>query len=226
MSAPAARTPRICLLAIAIASCNLAVSVEQPLATRPNALPVAVPPDTFPVTMTVTLQLSNLHPAATQGGLLCGAKVILEADANSLRDHIKAAARQTDSYMYNNYFSQQLLSPAHYYHADAHVTFPITNRGYSGTQTVTMYVPNSTLINPQTHAVWLPPTVVVGCWLTINGVPRSPLHPGRACVGEQHQPCHDLDHNGRADGDGIDAVVRAVRRMSSAPCGRASRKAP
>lgn len=170
MSTPGARTPRICLLAIGIASLNIAAQAEQPLPTHPNALPGAVPADTFAVTMTVTLQLSSLHPAATQGGLLCGAEASFDSNLATLQAKIQSAAQQTTSNEYNQTFSG-LLSNAHYHHSDAYVTFPIVNRGYSGTQTVTMYVANAELINPQTNAVWPSPAVLVGCWLTINGTP-------------------------------------------------------
>src|SRR4029077_18650039 len=170
MNTLAARTARICLLTIACLTRG-ALAVEQPLVTHPNALPVAVPPDTFAVTMTVTLQLSGLHPAATQGGLICGAKASFFTDLDTLQGKIQSAAQQTTSGEYTLQFSGALMSRAHYYHSEAYVSFPIVNRGYSGTQTVTMYVPVVELVDQQTHALWPSPAVLAGCWLTINGTP-------------------------------------------------------
>ena len=34
---------------------------------------------------------------------------------------------------------------------------------------MTRNVPNSELVDPQSHAVWSSPAVLAGCWLTLNG---------------------------------------------------------
>jgi len=170
MSTSAVRHAGIGLPAIAIAGLTTAaLAVQQPPVPHANALPGAIPADTFQVTMTVTLQLSDLHPAATTGGLLCGSKAGSQSDLSSLRNSIQSAPRRTDTDAYYQTFASLILSPAHFNNAELQVSFPITNRGYSGTQTVTRNVPNSELVDPQSRAVWSSPAVLVGCWLTLNG---------------------------------------------------------
>jgi len=116
----------------------------------------------LPVRLQVTLKLSALHPAATKGALECGAVARTRDWVDSHRDSL------TD---YDS-VTHWVLTPAHYYGERAILEFPITNRAYMGTQIFTTTLSPQALTDPATRARFAPnPTVLVACWLSINGRP-------------------------------------------------------
>jgi hypothetical protein len=162
---------------VALAALLLGSPEDQavvPLASPP-------PPDTVAVTLTLTLQLTSLHPAASQGWLTCGAKGgpknSLDEDASTITS--KAAGLDTSGNMGFDTFNQRLMYQSHYNGSQVGVAFAIANRAYSGTHAITLYVPYRSLIDPATKAVWSAPAVLAGCWLSINNKPAQ-----RGVVGE------------------------------------------
>lgn len=114
------------------------------------------------VTFTVALNLTGLHPAAQTGALDCGA-VAQTSDWVASHD-----ALLTDFDSVNRW----VLSPAHYLGNEHSVAFPIVNRAYTGSQTFTTTLSATAMTDPATHAAWQPgPSVLMACWLTINGRP-------------------------------------------------------
>ena len=136
-------------------------------ASTPTATPVsaaAVSSGSLAVRLDVTLNLSGLHPAATKGALECGAV----AQTRSWVDGHRDGLIDYDS------VSRSVLSPAHYFGQKAQLEFPIANRSYAGTQTFITTIGPPALIDPATHARFAPsPTVLVACWLWINGRPAA-----------------------------------------------------
>ena len=125
---------------------------------------VTPPPAPVSLTVQVTLALSALHPAVTQGGLDCGAlarpAAWVEARRPALLDYDSVDAL--------------VLRPAHYLGQESLASFAVAARGYTGTATVHFTLAPDGLIDPATRQPWAPsPTVLVACWLTLNGRPAQ-----------------------------------------------------
>jgi hypothetical protein len=127
-----------------------------------NATPLA--PGSVPVSLTVSVNLSGLHPAATKGALECGAvaqtKTWIDAHRDSLVDY--------------DTLYRWVLGPAHYYGGKAILDFPMANGSYVGALTYTTALSAGALIDSSTRAPFAPgPSIIVACWLQINGRPAA-----------------------------------------------------
>lgn len=146
------RTCRRTGAAAALLALGISVQSAAPAAGAP--LPVSVRLD-------VTLNLSRLHPAATTGAIECGAvaqtRSWVDANRSGLVDYAST--------------QRLVLSQAHYFGQYARVTFPITGRGYSGTQTFTTSLSVQGQVDPSTHVQYQTPAILIACWLSINGQP-------------------------------------------------------
>lgn len=147
------RRRRLSVLRAYILLPALATSVAQAAAT----------PTPVGLTIQVTLALSGLHPAVTQAGLDCGAiaqtAAWVEARRGTLVDY--------DS------VNQVVLRPAHYLGQESLISVPIAGRRYAGSTSIRLSLPQG-LSDPVTHGPWTPtPTVLVACWLTLNGRPAT-----------------------------------------------------
>jgi hypothetical protein len=119
----------------------------------------ATPP--VPLRFDVTLNLSRLHPAAATGAIECGAieqsRSWIDANRSGLADYPSV--------------QRLVLNQAHYFGQYARLTFPITGRAYSGTQTFTTSLSVQAQVDPTTHAQYQNPAILLACWLSINGQP-------------------------------------------------------
>jgi hypothetical protein len=141
------------------------------LATAGLVLGVCVVAANRPTTVSVNVDvdLQNLHPAASQGALNCGAVV---------QSHEWIGAHRADLTDYDALMKWVLYS-AHYLGQDRLVTFPVSARRYSGTVHVELTLSPTAFVDPATHAAWSPaPQVLVACWLMINGRPAVWDHSG------------------------------------------------
>ncbi len=122
----------------------------------------ATTPAAVGLTVQVTLVLSGLHPAVTQGGLDCGAI----AQSTSWVEAWRTALVDYDS------VNQFVLRPAHYVGQESLISFPVAARAYSGSETIRLMLAPQGLLDPATRHPWTPaPAVLVACWLTLNGRP-------------------------------------------------------
>lgn len=173
------------VLAAALAIPTSAESAPPPAATSIQQLRLQPggPPNTFAVILTVTVQLASLHPAVTQAGLDCGAVGVdsTYSEQNVGDATLKADQQNGPQVSFNSgydAFSRLVLSAAHYRNSEVKVDLPLTAGGYTGTRVVTMYVPNSSLVNSGTSVRYQWPGVIAGCWLTLNGTPALNAQPG------------------------------------------------
>lgn len=115
----------------------------------------------IPLRFDVTLNLSRLHPAAATGAIECGAleqtRNWVEANRGGLVDYASV--------------QRLVLNQAHYFGQYARVSFPVTGRAYSGTQTFTTSLSVQAQVDPSTHVQYQTPAVLIACWLSINGQP-------------------------------------------------------
>jgi hypothetical protein len=109
------------------------------------------------VSLNVALDLQDLHPAATQGAIDCGA-VLQPPDW--------VAAHQPELTNYDA-FTKWVLYPAHYLGQARSVTFPVTGRRFTGSVRADI-----TLASPAAQPAGTPaPQAFIACWLMINGRP-------------------------------------------------------
>lgn len=125
-----------------------------------NATPLA--PGSMPVSLTVGVSLSGLHPAATKGALECGAVAQTNAWIDAHRDSLID---------YDSVY-RWVLGPAHYYGDKAILEFPVASGSYAGTLMFTTTLSAGALIDSSIRAPFAPSSsVLVACWLQINGRP-------------------------------------------------------
>jgi hypothetical protein len=125
------------------------------------------------VNLSVDVDLKDLHPAASEGALQCGAVV-------QTPDWI--AAHRADLVDYDS-FVKWVGYAAHYLGQDTKVAFPVTERRYTGTLRVRLTLSPSAFNDPATRAPWsTAPQALVACWLMINGRPAVWDHNGAALV--------------------------------------------
>jgi len=151
------------LLVLALVAPALPVSAQVKATTGYTLAPQSSStPTALPLQLQINLKLSALHPAAAQGGLQCGAV----AQTRAWVDAHRALLTDYDA------LSRWVLAGAHYAGQQAALSFPIANRSYTGTETFTTTLTPQAQTDPATHARFAPdPTVLVACWLTLNGRP-------------------------------------------------------
>ena len=151
------------LLVLALVAPAIPVSAQVKATTGYTLAPQSSStPTALPLQLQINLKLSALHPAATQGGLQCGAV----AQTRAWVDAHRALLTDYDA------LSRWVLAGAHYAGQQAALSFAITNRSYTGTQTFTTTLTPPAQTDPATHARFAPdPTVWVACWLMLNGRP-------------------------------------------------------
>jgi hypothetical protein len=109
------------------------------------------------VSLNVALDLQDLHPAATQGAIDCGA--VLQPP-----DWIAAHQPELTNY---DALTKWVLYPAHYLGQARSVTFPVTARRFAGSVRADI-----TLASPAAQPAGTPaPQAFIACWLMINGRP-------------------------------------------------------
>jgi hypothetical protein len=125
------------------------------------------------VILNVDVDLQDLHPAASQGALNCGAVV-------QTPDWI--TAHRADLIDYDS-FVKWVIYAAHYLGQDSKATFPVTERRYAGTLHISLTLSPSAFVDPATRAAWSPaPQALVACWLMINDRPAIWDRNGAALV--------------------------------------------
>ena len=151
------------LLVLALVAPALPVSAQVKATTGYTLAPQSSStPTALPLQLQINLKLSALHPAAAQGGLQCGAV----AQTRAWVDAHRALLTDYDA------LSRWVLAGAHYAGQQAALSFPIANRSYTGTETFTTTLTPQAQTDLATHARFAPdPTVLVACWLTLNGRP-------------------------------------------------------
>jgi len=158
-------TPRVMpvLLVLAALASAPPASAQVKATAQLGVLPQSTSTSpTLPVQLQINLKLSALHPAVTQGGLQCGAV----AQTRSWVDTHRALLTDYDA------VSRWVLATAHYAGQQAALSFPITNRSYAGTQIFSTTLTPQAQTDPATRARFAPdPTVLVACWLTLDGRP-------------------------------------------------------
>ena len=125
------------------------------------------------VSLTVDVDLQDLHPAVSQGALNCGAVV-------QTPDWI--AAHRADLIDYDS-FVKWVIYAAHYLGQESKATFPVTGRRYAGTLHVSLTLSPSAFVDPATRAAWSPaPQALIACWLMLNDRPAIWDRNGAALV--------------------------------------------
>src|SRR5664279_1607363 len=149
------------LLLIALPAAHLRAATAPGPAIGTTTLPAA---GSVVVSLTVSLSLSGLHPAATKGALECGAIAQTKAWVDANRDKFVD---------YDSVY-HAVLGTAHYYGGKAILEFPVAAGSYAGALTYTSTLSGAALVDSATRAPYSPnPTVLVACWLKINGRPAT-----------------------------------------------------
>jgi len=119
------------------------------------------------VSVSISVQLSALHPAVTRGALQCGAVVQTRSWVDAHRASLTDFASVT----------QWVLGTAHYFGQQSLLEFPVTNRSYSGQLTYSATLSAQTITAPDAMAL-------IACWLMLNGQPAAwDKGPGLQVVG-------------------------------------------
>jgi hypothetical protein len=118
----------------------------------------------FAITITLNASLSGLDPGVVSGAWLCSARAMSKPAVDAAIAKINALSGQAASAE----FGSDLEYRAHYLGQQATAPFQVAGGGADASQTITIKVARTDLVDVTTTRLIDQPAVMVGCWLRLT----------------------------------------------------------